>query len=290
MRITAHHMLELASQATAKAQSDVAEVAGQVTSGKRVVQPSDDPIAWAQARRAELRKAVSSGTGDALGYARDQLSQTDQALSTIGDTLAQAKELAVQAANSSLSAADRLAIGDEIGSLFEVARSAANTRNVSGEYLLAGGQGGAEPFDARGAYHGDAAARSVAIGESGSAPVTIPGTVLTAAAGVDVLPAIARFQTALANNDAAGIQTAIDELTTAHTQVSKARTNLGSMVGVLDEAKTAGGQLEDTLGDRIASLTEVDMVTAATELAQRNAALTAAQTVNSRLAQLLNPQ
>lgn len=290
MRITSHRMLELAGQATGRAQADVAELAAQVSSGTRVERPSDDPLAWAHARRLALREAMSAGRGESLALGQDALDETDRALASIGDLTAEAKQLALQSANASISATDRAAAAQRVSSLFELARTAANTRGASGEYLLAGAQGNKEPFDATGVYQGDAGARALESGEDGTATATLPGSALTAAAGVDVLPALGRLATALARNDLAGIQLAIDELSTAHDQVSRARTAVGSMGAVLRDADDARGELEATLQTRIAALTEVDIVDAASELAQRTRALEAAQTVNGRLAQLLQPR
>ena len=98
MRITAHRMLELAAQSTSKAESDVADLSGHLTSGKRVERPSDDPVAWTHARRLELRRTVSEGRGDGLGLAKDQLDQTEQALGTISGLVAQAQQYAIQGA------------------------------------------------------------------------------------------------------------------------------------------------------------------------------------------------
>lgn len=289
MRITAHRMLDLAAQASGKAQSDVAELAGQVSSGKRVDSASDDPVAWVQARRLELRRAMSEGRGAGLDLGRDQLAETDRALGTVGDVVLRAKEAALQLANGSVNATDRAALQESVRGLFEVARAAANTRTSSGEYLLAGALSTTEPFDAAGNYVGDAATRSLETGEVGSGVVSIPGTALTAASGVDILPALQRFITALGANDRAGIDTAIGELTTGHEQISRARAQTGGMIAVLDDAGVVRDELEDTLTGSIAAFTEIDLVSAATQLAQRSQALEAAQTVNARLAALLKP-
>lgn len=289
MRITAHHMLELATQSTAKSQSDVADLAGQVTSGKRVELPSDDPLAWAQSRRLELKKSVAESRDQGSGLAKDQLQETEQALGTIGGLTAEAKQLAVQAANGSLGGAERLALRDTAAGLFDAALSAANSRNVAGEYILAGAKGTTVPFNAAGVYTGDASTRTVETADGTTGVATVPGTVLTAAAGVDVLPALGRLVTALGANDLRGIQAAIDELSTAHDQVTKAQSTVGALTVVFNDADLARGELEDTLAARVSALTEVDIVRAAGELAQRTAALQAAQTVNGRLAQLLGP-
>lgn len=289
MRITAHRMLELAGQAATRAQSDVADLAAQVSSGKRVERPSDDPLAWANARRLALRQAMSEGRGEGLALGADALAETDRALASIGDVTAEAKQLALQASNASLGATERATMAERVRSLFDLARTAANTRGASGEYLLAGAQSDKEPFDPRGVYQGDAGTRALETGEAGTATASLPGTALTAAGGVDVLPALARLASALDANDLPGIQLAIDEMSTAHDQVSKARTAVGSMGAVLRDADDARGELEVTLQGRIAAFTEVDVVTAASELAQRTRALEAAQAVNGRLAQLLSP-
>ena len=290
MRITSHRMLELASQATGSAQSDVSRLASQVSSGRKVERPSDDPVAWAHARRLELRNTLSEGRGDGIGLGRDQLRDTDRALGSIGDILAEAKQLAVQASNASYNANDRAAMREVVAGLLEVARSAANSRTTSGEYVLAGAQSTAEPFDAGGRYLGDAGSRALETAETGLGVTTMPGTVLTAANGVDVLPALARFAAALGANDLVGIQKAIDELSTGHEQVSKARATTGSLLAVFDGADDARAGLEDTLQERVAALTEIDIITAASELAQRTRALEVAQTINGRLAQMLAPR
>ena len=290
VRITGNRMLELASLAANKAQDDVATLSAQLTSGKRVEKPSDDPEAWAQSRRLALRQVVSEGRGSALAFGQDQLNETDRALASIGTITAEAKELAIQAAADSLNARDRAALQERVNGLFELARTAANTRGVSGDYLLAGAQSDKEPFDAAGAYWGDAGTRQIETGEASLGEASVAGSVLTAASGVDVLPAIQRLATALGANDIVGIRKAIDEMTTAHTQVSVARTAVGDMSAVLADADDARGELELTLQGRIANMTEVDVLGAASELAKRTAALDAAQIVNARLAQMLQPK
>ena len=113
------------------------------------------------------------------------------------------------------------------------------------------------------------------------------------AAGADLFryaePALGRLVTALGANDVPSIQAAIDELDAAHEQVSQARGEVGSMMAVFQDADAFRVELEHSLVGRIASLTEVDIIDAATDLAQRTQALEASQAVNGRLATLLSP-
>jgi flagellar hook-associated protein 3 FlgL len=101
MRITGHHMMATHAKNVAAAQEDVARLADQISSGRAVRRASDDPVAWAQARRDELRATLSRGRGDGLALANDQLAETERALTTIGNAVAEGRALAIQAANDS---------------------------------------------------------------------------------------------------------------------------------------------------------------------------------------------
>lgn len=290
MRITGNRVLELAAQATARAQSDVAERSSELSSGVRVARPSDDPLAWAQARRAAVRQATTHGRGDGLQVGRDHLADTERALAALGDVFAESRTLAMQAVNANYSAADRAAIGEQVAGQFAVALDAANARNAAGEYVFGGSQSTTLPFDAAGVYHGDATTRSIELDDVSQGTATMAGSSLTAAEGIDVLPALARLRAALAANDTVGIEAAVSELDTAHAQVVRLREHVGGMQRAIEDADGARGQLEDTLTARIAGLVEVDMVEGATALAKSANALGAAQAVSSKLAALLAPR
>ncbi len=289
MRITASRMLELSTLATSRAQSEVAEISEELSSGKRVALPSQDPVAWAAARRAAVRQAASQGRGEALALGHDHLVETERALTTIGDALSESKQLAVQAANATTGAVDRAALGVRVAGLYQIALAAANSKNVAGEHLLAGSASTTAPFDASGVYTGDAATRELELGEGTLGASTLAGAAHTAADGVDVLPALGRLVTALAGNDLPAIQVAIGELEVAHAQTVEARAHVGSLQGVVDEANQLRGALEDTMAERVSALTDTDVVGAAGELARRATALTAAQAVTAKLAALLSP-
>ncbi len=289
MRITGSRMLELAATATSKAQTDIAKSSEQLTSGKRVSSASDDPLAWAQARRAAVRATIDAGRGEAVAAGRDHLRATETPLAIVSDALAQARELAIGANNSMISAADRATMAERARSLFDTALSAANARGTTGEYVLAGGQGATPPFAATGLYQGDSATRSIELGDGVTGAITVAGDALTAASGVDVLPVLDRLATALAANDLPTIQSSIEELGRAHRQVNQARSSLGTLVQALDESDTARAELSEQLTARIADLTETDFVRAASDLARGTTALEASRAITARLAGLLSP-
>lgn len=282
MRVTPNHIADQLAAASSRAESRVSTASNVASSGMRVAVPSDDPVAWAAAQRDKLRQALASGTGAAIQTSTTALEQTDGALATIADVVSRARELAVQGASDS-NAAQRGALGTQVQALFAAALSAANAQASDGSYLLAGAQTGAPPFDAAGAYHGDATARVVATSEHGSDTVGVPGSTLTAAAGVDVLPALAQLAAALSANNAAGIQAGLGALTTATRQVGSAREQAGIGIAALSDAESARQQLSTHLDASISGLVEADTVGAITELSQATQALQVTQAVGANV-------
>lgn len=290
MRITGHRMTDLAAASTSKSQEAVAARSAEVSSGLRVAKPSDDPTAWAAAERAKVRRVIAEGAGSAVKASRDRLEETDGALGSIGDILARVQEIAVQGGNATYNAGDRSELGAEVQALLQSAIGAANTQSSGGEYLFGGSQSLVAPFDANGAYLGDALARVIPAGENSNAFATIPGSRLTAAYGVDVLPLLKRVATALSSNDLPSLQIGIADLNTAVKQVGLARTVTGSAMNVLDSTANARDQLATHLSQEVSRNVETDAIGAASALASASQALEASRAVSSHLVALLDPR
>jgi len=143
---------------------------------------------------------------------------------------------------------------------------------------------------ARIAYlQGDASTRQIATGATTVAAMAVPGSELTAARGVDVLPLLDRVAKALAANDTTTLATAIDDLGTAVSQVSLARTRTGGASAVLDATLVAHDALADHLTTTMANAIEVDAVAAASDLAKASQALEISRAVTSHVVALLDP-
>ncbi len=288
MRITSAHIMELATEATSKAQDNVAKASQVASSGLSVAVASDDPIAWVTAQRDKIHEALSQGGGDAIATSRDQLQQTDGALASIASAVSQARALAVQAASATYSASDRAALGVEVEGLFQTAVGAANAQGSDGAYLLSGTKSDIAPFDANGVYQGDGNTAAITTSDQASLATNVAGSALTATNGVDVLPELQTLATALKSNNVAGIQSALDTLSTATDQVSQARASAGTAMVALNDADGARQSLETQLSTMISNLTQADAVGAASTLAQSTAALQVSQAVSAHVLQSLS--
>ena len=110
----------------------------QMSSGLKVLTPSDDPAA--AVRTLSLQESIDKTLQyqDNIAMTRSRLSIEEGSLQTSENILFRAKELTVQALNSTLTLQDRDAIKSEIDQLLQQMVGVANTKNANGEYIFSG--------------------------------------------------------------------------------------------------------------------------------------------------------
>lgn len=114
------------------------------SSGKRVLRASDDAVAATLAERARNRQLRNEADLRALEASRTALTQVESALGDGIELTQQARELIVQAGNSTLSATDRGILANQIDGLRDQLLEVANRKDTSGLTLF-GGLGGGDP-------------------------------------------------------------------------------------------------------------------------------------------------
>lgn len=150
----------------------------QLSTGRRILTPSDDPAGAAQV--LDLTQSLEAtrqylANGDA---ARARLSLEEGTLGGVGDLLQRVRELTVQANNDTQTNESRRAIAQELRGRLDELLGLANTRDANNEYLFAGHQGQAMPFVRTGAgfgYNGDDGSRLLQVGPSTRVAVSDSG-------------------------------------------------------------------------------------------------------------------
>lgn len=176
MRITTAYAFESSIGNLQRRQQALTESQEQLTSGKRVRKPSDDPSAMAQAERALAAERRAESQMRALDASRNAMQLAEGALGQAGELMQQARELLVSAGNGSYTDAQRRTIGEAIRGLRNDLLALANRSDGAGRYLF-GGQGSDVPplADAPGgvAWFATAGQTQAAAGES--SPLSIDG-------------------------------------------------------------------------------------------------------------------
>lgn len=178
MRITTGMVYERGLLALLRQQQALLEVQQQLSTGRRVVTPSDDPIAAARAVELSQAQALNDQYAVNRGYARDALSLAESTLARVGELIIEARTALVRAGNGTLSDADRRSIAVELEGRLQQLLTYANATNGAGEYLFSGYRGTVQPFVASPAgivYQGDQGRREVQVEASRFMPVTDSG-------------------------------------------------------------------------------------------------------------------
>ena len=160
MKISNSYLFDQATRNIQTAQSDVSKSREQIASGKSLVRPSDDT---SKLRSIEILKSQQhkvESYKNSMNYLTDRFQLEESVLQSASDILIRLKDLAIQAANDSMSSSDRDIISTEVNSLKDELLSIANTRDVEGNFIFSGSKTGSQPFKVNGttgevSYEGD---------------------------------------------------------------------------------------------------------------------------------------
>lgn len=198
MRVSTFRAFDSAIDNLQRRQGELSRSQEQLSSGKRVERPSDDPAAAARAERALAAIARSEADQRALEASRSAMQLTESALGDAGELMQQVREQIVAAGNPSFTNAERGMIVQSLRGLREQLLGIANRADGLGSYLF-GGQGSASPpfVDAPGGVTYDGAAGETRVTSREALPLAIDGRAawLEAPNPVAGQPALSLFNT-----------------------------------------------------------------------------------------------
>ena len=107
MRVSTSSRYAAAVQSLQQRQNDLSASQTQMTTGKRINRPSDDPAGAARAERAYIALQRIASDQRSVEASRNAMTIAESALGQAGDTLQSVRETLVAAGNGSLDAAGR---------------------------------------------------------------------------------------------------------------------------------------------------------------------------------------
>jgi len=140
----ATHAAAVARMASLQSQLDRTQAA--IATGKRIAQPSDDPVGSGIAARLRRVQAADTARGTAVDAAASRLASADTTLGAVATLLQRAREIGLQGASATLSATDRATLAAEAGQLGEQLLDLANTLGPDGAPLFGGAAGRGPAF------------------------------------------------------------------------------------------------------------------------------------------------
>jgi flagellar hook-associated protein 3 FlgL len=154
-------------------QADLATLQNKLTSGKKIVQASDDPTGAANAERAMTRIGRIATDQRALASQRDSIASAESTLGDVTTALQNFRELVVSAGNGVNSAPDRKTIALQLQGLRDQIFSMANQKDTNGQPLFSALGSALAPFVGPQATTPDYTFNGLP-GTTGSSPVSIP--------------------------------------------------------------------------------------------------------------------
>jgi len=180
MRISTNQVQQQGIDAVIEQQAKLAKTQLQVASGKRIINPADDPSGATRLLGLAQTLGLTRQYQANADAAENRLTLEESALGGVTDLLQRVRELALQANNGTLDRVARAGIADEVNERLEELLSLANTKDSDGEHLFAGYQGNTKPFAQTAAgtftYAGDEGQRFLQIGPSRQVAVGDSGT------------------------------------------------------------------------------------------------------------------
>ena len=289
MRISTSWAQQTAVNSILDQQSRLNQTQMQLSTGKKILTPSDDPVA--AARSLDLNQGIKQTEQyqSNINAARQRLGLEDGVLQNATEVLHKIKELGVQGLNATNSPSDRIIIATEMESLNEHLVSLANTKNANGEYLFSGFKSATPAFSKNTVtggytYAGDSNQRTLQIGENRQIADGDPGTNVfgtptnslpAAGSSVNIFEAIDRFAADMKSNTPNSAS--LDDVSSALDKMLTAEASVGARLNALDNQEGLNADFVLNMKTVLSATEDLDYAEAISKFNQQTVSLQAAQ-------------
>ncbi len=258
----------------------------QISSQKRVTNPSDDPSAFGQ---IVLDKSALSQTTQwvrNINFGTSRVNAADQALGQVQNLITRVRELTIQASSDTTSAEGRQSIAKEVRQLQRQLVQLGNTE-VAGQAIFGGTKTDVQPFTITSgdtvAYQGNSETQSIAVGENQTVQILVPGSSIFTGSTTNMFDSLRDLLTALESNNRSGIQAGLGNLDLATAQISDVQGTVGALANRLQVTHDALDTATLTITKSISDNQDADLATAITQLRLQEVAVQAASQTFSKI-------
>lgn len=179
IRISTNTLFDQGISAINDRQRTMLEVQQQVSTGRRVVKPSDDPIAAGRILDLSQAQSLTQQFVENAGAAGSSLAVTEQSLQSVVRSLQDVRTSIVNAGNPALGDSGRAIIARDLRGSYQELLGLANSTDGQGNFLFSGYRTSTQPFSELAPgdvqYAGDQGQRLLQISASRYIPVSEPG-------------------------------------------------------------------------------------------------------------------
>ncbi|MDP1929035.1 MAG: flagellar hook-associated protein FlgL [Thiobacillus sp.] len=292
MRISTQLLFETGANRIGDLQNRLQKTQEQIASGRRILTPSDDPVAATRALDVTQTQSINNQYAVNRQHAKNTLGQVEGTLTGVTSLMQDVKSTIIAAGNGTLSDAERGFMASELNGRLEQLLGFANSRDATGNYLFSGFQSNTAAFAqtvppaAPGVvYNGDSGVQKLQVDATRQMAINTPGSTVFQGGGQGGAGDI--FQTltdlvALLNvpgtaNLTTGLATANSNLDLALDNVLTVRASVGVSLQELDTLDNVGADRNLQYSQILSELQDLDYTQALTQLSQQQITLEAAQ-------------
>ncbi len=168
MRVSTNQYSQMMSGSLSKNSLGINKLMQQMATGKRLLAPSDDPMASTRVLSLQREQAALSQYQGNIEQADILLKKQETYMSNATDILHQVRDLMLWAGNDTNGPDERAAIASELEHLQDTLVSIVNAKDENGKYLFSGNEVNEMPLvkeDGEWVYKGDEGIREVIIGD-----------------------------------------------------------------------------------------------------------------------------
>lgn len=289
MRISTNTIYQTGYSKLNDLQAKQSKLQEQIATQRRILSPSDDPVASARALEVSHEQAVNKTFADTRKVAQLKLGTLETNLNSITNVILSAQSTLVAAGNGSLSDSERKVMGTELQNSLESLVGLANTQDASGNFVFSGFKSNVASFTATASgatYNGDSQQQMLQVDPQRQMSVNVTGDSLFQGGGNDVFKTLSDIVTLLntpITNAATqtafntGLTTAIGNLKGSLDTVLNARTSVGTKMNELDALDTAGTDRDLQYSASLSDLQDLDVVAALSDFSKQQTIIEAAQ-------------
>jgi flagellar hook-associated protein 3 FlgL len=300
MKVSTSMFFDKASSMLSNVQGSLAKTQEQLSTGKQIIKPSDVPEKAAVVTRLESELARQTSYQNSLKTVDIRLKSEETALTNSSDVMYRLKELAMQAANDTLSPADRQSVSLEMAELRNQLLSLANSQDSNGNYLFAGSRVTKMPFspDAKGlvTYQGDQNRMVIGVGDNRRMNLNMAGTDAFTnvvrddgkggRVGIGFFQSLNDLVNSVKNSDKVGLQRGLGEIDQLQQGLSNASAQVGTDMNVIDSQNNVLDEIVLRLKSTLSDVQDLDYTEAITKMNKDQLALEAAQNTFAKISKL----
>jgi flagellar hook-associated protein 3 FlgL len=281
MRVTFNAQNRNSTAGLEGAATRLLEFQRQVSTGKRIEKPSDDPSGTLGSIAEHAETASIDQYARATDSVASRLSVVDTVLSDLITQIERGQVSALSARGTTKTQVQRDAAATDLEGIRDTIFGDINT-SFNGTYVFSGSASTVAPYTRAGsgpvsAYAGSASEMVVDIDQQRAVKIAFDGQLVTQ--GTDAQDIFTEFDNLIAAvraGDDAGIDAGMQALQRMFNRVSTAQGRVGADMRTIDEQKLRLSELRRASVKRLSSLEDTNMAEAITGMAQADAAYRAA--------------